>query len=46
MKTPSSPKPNNPQLVALPRWRRQLLGMAIAMEAVWIVLLIVMALAR
>jgi hypothetical protein len=46
MKTASSPKPANAPPVALPRWRRRLLGAAIALEAAWIALLIVLAIAR
>ena len=44
MKTPS-PKPRDPPPVELPGWRRWVLGAAIAMQAVWIVVLVALAIA-
>jgi len=46
MKSPSPPKPRDSQPVELPRWRRWLLGAAIAMEVAWIVVLAALALVR
>ena len=46
MKSTAQPKPSNPQPVAPADWHRWLLGATIAMEAVWILLLVAMTLAR
>jgi hypothetical protein len=46
MKSTVQPEPSNPQPVNPSRWQRRLLGVAITMEAVWILLLLAMTLAR
>jgi hypothetical protein len=46
MKTPSPSKPNDPPPVKLPRWNYWALATTIALEAVWIVVLVVLAVKR
>ena len=46
MKSPSPSQSRDTLTVELPRWRRRLLAAAIAMEAAWIAVLAVLAIAR